>query len=100
MRNQLVLGLGPWQLLQAAWEQLPRDAKDFVKSLLTVDPTRRLSTADALRHPWLNQTSETLQRRPGVRLVKALDDPFLRLVASDLSIRHVLLGRGRGFYGT
>lgn len=49
---------------KADWDQLPPDAKDFVKSLLKVDQTKRPSTADALRHPWLNQP---LQRRSGVK---------------------------------
>mmetsp|Transcript_62874 Transcript_62874/g.182396 ORF Transcript_62874/g.182396 Transcript_62874/m.182396 type:complete len:737 (+) Transcript_62874:64-2274(+) len=32
---------------------MSRDAEDFVLRLLDVDPVRRMSVADALRHPWL-----------------------------------------------
>ncbi len=41
---------------QAQWEELSSNAKGFVKSLLTIDQAKRLSTADAMRHPWLNQS--------------------------------------------
>ena len=41
---------------KAQWEELSSNAKGFVKSLLTLDQTRRLSSADALRHPWLHQS--------------------------------------------
>ena len=43
-------------LAQAQWEELSSNAKGFVKSLLTIDQTKRLSSADALRHPWLHQS--------------------------------------------
>ena len=43
-------------LAQAQWEELSSNAKGFVKSLLTLDQTKRLSSADALRHPWLHQS--------------------------------------------
>jgi len=38
----------------------PIDAEciDFIESLLAVDPARRLSAKEALKHPWLNESSE------------------------------------------
>lgn len=68
---------------KADWEQLPRDAKDFVKSLLTVDQTKRPSTADALRHPWLNQT---LQRRSGVKLLSYSNLTLLPMLSSAAAL--------------
>lgn len=41
---------------QAQWEELSSNAKSFVKSLLTIDQAKRLSAADALKHPWLHQS--------------------------------------------
>ena len=37
------------------WEtMMSAEAKDFIKQLLQVNPTQRLSASQALRHPWLN----------------------------------------------
>jgi len=35
------------------WKTVSRDATDFTKALLQVDPERRLSTQLALEHPWI-----------------------------------------------
>jgi calcium-dependent protein kinase len=40
-------------LYGGAFSRLPKDAQDFVKALLVVDPTKRLSAAEALQHKWL-----------------------------------------------
>lgn len=36
-----------------AWDHVSEDAKDLVRKILVVDPTRRLSATDALTHPWI-----------------------------------------------
>ena len=38
------------------------ECKDFVRQLLSVDPKRRLSAKDAMKHPWI-QTNRL--RNPG-----------------------------------
>lgn len=35
------------------WEHISEYAKDLVIKLLTVDPEKRITAADALNHPWL-----------------------------------------------
>jgi len=35
------------------WGSVSKDAKDFINKLLVVDSDKRLSAADALKHPWL-----------------------------------------------
>lgn len=35
------------------WRRLSREAKDFVRSLLDVDPNQRLDAPEALAHPWV-----------------------------------------------
>ncbi|KAL1917868.1 uncharacterized protein VTP21DRAFT_3702 [Calcarisporiella thermophila] len=37
----------------AYWEGISELAKDFIRSLLTIDPERRLTARQALHHPWL-----------------------------------------------
>lgn len=43
---------------QQFWQHISLEAKDFIMSLLQVDPETRLSAAQALKHPWL--TTSTL----------------------------------------
>jgi len=43
------------------WNHVSKDAKDFIKKLLVVDPSKRLSSQQALSHPWLTGNApETL----------------------------------------
>jgi serine/threonine/tyrosine protein kinase RAD53 len=37
-----------------------RKAQDFIRRLLEVDPASRMSLTDALRHPWLDPSAETV----------------------------------------
>jgi len=41
----------------STWQQISQDAKDLIKSLLKVDPRKRLPLERVLAHPWL-QTSQ------------------------------------------
>jgi len=35
------------------WSEVSNDAKDFIKKLLVVDPKKRMTGKEALKHPWL-----------------------------------------------
>ncbi|KAL4921386.1 kinase-like domain-containing protein [Aspergillus aurantiobrunneus] len=39
------------------WRDVSKDAKDFILSLLQVNPTQRPSSEEALKHPWLKGES-------------------------------------------
>lgn len=41
-----------------AWERISPDARDFIQKLLAVNPDKRLSAPDALKHPWMSQKIE------------------------------------------
>ncbi|XP_078433052.1 CDPK-related kinase [Wolffia australiana] len=41
------------------WPSLSNEAKDFVKRLLSKDPRRRMSAAQALSHPWIRNYNDT-----------------------------------------
>lgn len=45
---------GGYSFSDPAWDLVSSDAIDFVKTLLTMDPDRRPSAAEALQHPWLH----------------------------------------------
>lgn len=39
------------------WDHVSDEAKSLIRSLLTVDPTKRLSASAALKHPWFRRSS-------------------------------------------
>lgn len=39
------------------WDDVSEDAKDLVKKLLTYDPAKRITAADAVQHPWIKTYS-------------------------------------------
>ncbi|KAG9321968.1 hypothetical protein KVV02_002851, partial [Mortierella alpina] len=43
------------------WTGVSETAKEFVNGLLTVDPSRRMTAAQALEHPWLAQSGHRAQ---------------------------------------
>ena len=50
----------------AKWAGVSEMAQDLVRRLLVADPSRRLSAADALRHPWLAPLQEAKPPAPPV----------------------------------
>ena len=43
---------------EAPWPSLPSEAKDFVKRLLNKDPRKRMTAAQALSHPWIQNHND------------------------------------------
>lgn len=52
---------GQYEFHVEYWGQISGEAKDMIASLLTVDPKRRLSAADALENTWITSGDEKLQ---------------------------------------
>jgi calcium/calmodulin-dependent protein kinase I len=46
------------------WDNVSENAKDLIKKLLVVQPDKRLSTEDILKHPWLAQNIESKEILP------------------------------------
>ena len=44
-------------ITEPEWDDVSDDAKDIVKKLLTYDPAKRISAADALQHKWIKTQS-------------------------------------------
>jgi serine/threonine protein kinase len=44
---------GNYDLTSDPWPNISGAAKDLLKKLLTVDPDRRISAKEALKHPWI-----------------------------------------------
>lgn len=46
------------------WDGISPDAKNLIKSFLTIDPNARITAQDALNnHPWMTGRGEVLQKK-------------------------------------
>ena len=45
---------GQYSMRGEEWEGVSDSAKDLVRKMLVIDPSKRISTTDILNHPWLN----------------------------------------------
>eukprot|EP00475_Leptophrys_vorax_P030938 TRINITY_DN4668_c0_g2_i1.p1 TRINITY_DN4668_c0_g2~~TRINITY_DN4668_c0_g2_i1.p1 ORF type:complete len:487 (-),score=78.41 TRINITY_DN4668_c0_g2_i1:262-1722(-) len=58
-------------LTSEPWPHVSDSAKDLIKRMLTLDPTKRISAADALRHPWV--ASDKASEKPlGAAVLKRI----------------------------
>ncbi|XP_072922049.1 serine/threonine-protein kinase Chk2 isoform X2 [Hemitrygon akajei] len=71
LRDQIIKG--HYKLIRDCWVNVSETAKDLVKKLLVVDPEKRLSTEEALNHPWMQD--EDMKRK-----VKQLMYPQIELM--------------------
>ncbi|XWS54829.1 hypothetical protein CRYUN_Cryun10bG0122900 [Craigia yunnanensis] len=78
---------------EAPWPSLSSEAKDFVKRLLNKDPRKRMTAAQALSHPWI-QNHDDVKVPPDIlifRLMKGyMRSPTLRKAALKV---HMLMGK-------
>lgn len=54
------------------WGSLSDEAKDFVNSLLQIDPDRRLTASQAQKHPWFHRAMNPLTSELSPSLVENL----------------------------
>jgi len=52
---------GSFKFLTPYWDPISSEAKDFVSKLLVVDPKKRLTASDAIKHPWVCKTDAAAQ---------------------------------------
>ncbi|KAJ8372646.1 hypothetical protein AAFF_G00280620 [Aldrovandia affinis] len=48
---------GAYDFPSPEWDTVTPDAKDLINKLLTINPNKRISATEALRHPWICQRS-------------------------------------------
>ena len=73
---------GKYDLTKYPWGIISDDAKNLIKSLLDQNPTRRLSAAEALKHPWfelkkmkeLNRVMNSLDANRAQKMIKNLKE--------------------------
>eukprot|EP00903_Cladosiphon_okamuranus_P012203 g11446.t1 len=75
------------------WNDVSSEAKDLIRKLLTVDPDRRITAAEACEHPWLSTARGNLTQHDlgaGLEQLKIFNAQRKLRAA----IRSVLLARG------
>eukprot|EP00930_Biecheleria_cincta_P018207 TRINITY_DN14262_c0_g3_i1.p1 TRINITY_DN14262_c0_g3~~TRINITY_DN14262_c0_g3_i1.p1 ORF type:complete len:507 (+),score=97.66 TRINITY_DN14262_c0_g3_i1:93-1613(+) len=55
---------GMYDMDSEEWQGVSEDAKDFVKKLLVVEPSTRLTASQALQHPWIQKREQTRSLKP------------------------------------
>eukprot|EP00804_Cyclotella_cryptica_P028231 CCRYP_014593-RH/>CCRYP_014593-RH protein AED:0.45 eAED:0.45 QI:0/-1/0/1/-1/0/1/0/113 len=62
---------GQYEFHEEYWGSVSKDAKHLISSLLTVDPAKRLSAAEALNHKWVKADAKKLAEQDlGVNLAE------------------------------
>ena len=58
----------------AQWQHVSKEAKSLVNGLMTIDPTRRLTTSGVRKHPWIkeHEPGHRLSRRDSVLLTPSV----------------------------
>lgn len=51
-----------YQFPKEFWDGISHDAKKLIKALLTVDPSERITTEEALLHPWMTGRGDDLKQ--------------------------------------
>lgn len=57
------IGKAAFKFHPQRWGNVSDNAKDFISSLLIVDPSQRLSAEEALMHPWVRTSDVILRQR-------------------------------------
>ncbi|KAL6567691.1 hypothetical protein OROGR_001359 [Orobanche gracilis] len=87
---------GQVDLTSRPWPLISSDAKDLIRRMLTVDPEKRITIAEALEHPWLKQDGEAsnkpmdsaiLVRMKQFMSMNKLKKLALKVIAENLSAK-------------
>lgn len=44
----------PFQFPSPEWDTVTPEAKDLINKMLTINPSKRITAAEALKHPWIS----------------------------------------------
>lgn len=72
-----------YSLVDKYWHNITDEAKSLIRSLLTVDPPKRISAQAAMNHPWMKVESERLRRTSLVLSQENLSFGYNRKTSSE-----------------
>jgi calcium-dependent protein kinase len=59
---------GSYNFARKEWTQVSEMAKDLIKKMLTYDPNDRISSAEAINHPWIKQYTKIFEPKEEILL--------------------------------
>ncbi|KAJ0720064.1 putative calcium-dependent protein kinase CAMK-CDPK family [Helianthus annuus] len=80
------------------WPSISASAKDLVRRMLTLDPKKRITSAQVLEHPWIREDGEAsdkpidsavLSRMKQFRAMNKLKKLALKVIAENLSTEEI-----------
>ena len=87
MERLRAISAGEYKFYPAEWDCISAEAKDFIRSLLLVDPAQRLTARQALTHRWMMFESKSTMNMN--RAVQELERFNARKVAHAVGRRGV-----------
>ncbi|XP_067664629.1 calcium/calmodulin-dependent protein kinase type IV-like [Haliotis asinina] len=88
----------PW------WDDVSENAKNLVESMLTLDPKKRVTAADALRHPWvmgkanrinhMESTYDNIKEFNARRKLKTATEAVVAVARATRNIQNIFDGPG------
>lgn len=61
---------GEFEFPEQYWGHISSEAKDLIKQLLVVDPSKRFNTKQALNHPWIVSNTQSIHLTTTIELLK------------------------------
>ncbi|KAF3446831.1 hypothetical protein FNV43_RR12011 [Rhamnella rubrinervis] len=87
---------GKLDLENSPWPSISTAAKDLIKKMLTMNPQKRITAAEALEHPWMKEDasdkpidSAVLIRMKQFRAMNKLKKLALKVIAENLSSEEI-----------
>jgi len=71
--NQNILNriiAGKFEFTGAVWDKVHKECKDFIKRCLVVDPKKRATVQELLKHPWISKAQSTLFSEEEVKRIE------------------------------
>lgn len=59
---------GEFRFFSPEWDEVSTEAKDFITKLIQVNPSKRMSASEALKHPWIVKAAGQ-QRKDRLQIV-------------------------------
>uniref|UniRef100_A0A6Q2YU35 calcium/calmodulin-dependent protein kinase n=1 Tax=Esox lucius TaxID=8010 RepID=A0A6Q2YU35_ESOLU len=82
---------GAYDFPSPEWDTVTPEAKDLINKMLTINPSKRISSTEALKHPWICQRSTVasmIHRQETVECLKKFNARRKLKVAPPFSILH------------
>ncbi|KAL1918089.1 uncharacterized protein VTP21DRAFT_3355 [Calcarisporiella thermophila] len=69
---------GMYDMPSPYWDNISKEAKDLVRKLLTVSPSKRITVEEALEHPWMKMSMHSVNIPPPTEFLEGLYKAFPR----------------------